>query len=137
MDTAMIGLVEIDQRLRDTEGYTVESPEGDVGHVETVRFGPRGETRALFVELRDGTRTLLRAEDVVAVDRNYHWVVVPAQPALRAQTRRAPTPTEATQRPERPFWQVVVLLYGAVTLIVAVVMLCAFLIADAVAGAPY
>jgi hypothetical protein len=132
-----MGLVEIDQRLRDTEGYTVESPEGDVGRVETVRFGPRGETRALDVELRDGTRTLLRADDVVAVDRSYRWVVVPSQPALRAQPPRAPTPTKATQKPERPFWQVIALLYGAVALIVALVMLCAFLIADAVAGAPY
>jgi hypothetical protein len=130
----MIGLVEIDQRLRDTEGYTVESPEGDVGRVEEVRFDEGGETYALGVELRDGTHTLLRADDVLAVDRDYHWVVVPSQPAFRARRSREPARRKAD---ERPLWQQIALLYGAVALIVLFVMLCAFLIAYAIAGAAY
>jgi hypothetical protein len=131
----MTGLVEVDQRLRDTEGYTVESPEGDVGRVEEVRLGEGGETYGLDVELRDGTHTLLHAEDVLAVDRDYRWVVVPSQPALREE---APSePARAEPKPERPFWQVVALLYGGVAVVVAIVMLCAFLIAYAIAGASY
>jgi hypothetical protein len=133
----MVALVEIDQRLRDTEGYTVESPEGDVGRVEEVRFGDGGETYALDVELLDGSHTLLRADDVLAVDRDYRWVVVPSPPGGREDAPSEPVPSTAHPKPERPLWQVVALLYGTVALVVALVMLCAFLIAYAIAGAPY
>jgi hypothetical protein len=69
-------------RLHDTDGYVVESSEGDVGWVEEVWVGAANEPQALAVRIPDGRRALLLGADILAVDRENRWVVVPAEPTL-------------------------------------------------------
>jgi hypothetical protein len=68
--------------LNGTEGYVVESTEGDLGWVEEVWIGDANEPSALAVRTAEGRHGLLPGEDVLAVDREYHWVVVRPEPML-------------------------------------------------------
>jgi len=70
------------ERLRDTDGFRIESAEDEVGWVEEVWLGDSDEPRAAAVRTRDSKRGLLLAEEVVTVDREERWVVVPPRPAL-------------------------------------------------------
>jgi hypothetical protein len=72
-----------DERLFGTEGFVVEAPEGDLGWVEEVWVGDANTPCALAVRTVDGGQGLLIAKDVLAVDREHHWVVVSTRPALR------------------------------------------------------
>jgi hypothetical protein len=69
-------LVEAHTELRDTDGYLVESPDGDLGWVEEVWLAESGEPKALAVRTTDGRHGLLLDEDVLTVDRERRWVVV-------------------------------------------------------------
>ena len=69
--------------LGESEGYSVETPEGAIGWVEEVWLGERREPRALAMRTVDGTRALLLAEQVAAVDHEHGWVVVGDDPHLR------------------------------------------------------
>ena len=71
-----------DQRLVETDGFVVESSEGDIGLVEEVWVGEANEPRALAVRTSEGRHGLLMAEDVLAVDRENHWVVVSPETVL-------------------------------------------------------
>jgi hypothetical protein len=71
-----------DHRLSDTEGYLVESPEGEIGRVEEVWLDQTGLPRALAVRTGGGRHGLLLESDVVAVQREQGWVVVPSRPPL-------------------------------------------------------
>jgi hypothetical protein len=62
--------------LHDTEGFDLESVDGAIGRIEEVWLGPGEEPQALAIRMTDGSRALLLDEDVVAVDREHHWVVV-------------------------------------------------------------
>jgi hypothetical protein len=66
----------------ETEDFAVESPDGMIGRVEEIWLGPAGEPRALALRTRDGRRALLLDEDVLAVDRERHRVVVGRPPEL-------------------------------------------------------
>ena len=70
------------EQLADTEGYTVETPEGPIGRVEEVWLGPHDEPLALALRMTDGSRALLLAEQVRMVERDYRWVVTQRRPAL-------------------------------------------------------
>ena len=70
------------RELRDTEDYAVETPDGSIGRVEEIWFGPAGDPQAVAVRTSDGGHALLLKEDVVTVDREHRWVVVDEQPAL-------------------------------------------------------
>ncbi len=66
----MTALAEANEQLRDTDGFLVESSEGDIGWVEEIWVGEANEPRALAVQTR------------VAVEHEQRWVVVPPQPTL-------------------------------------------------------
>jgi hypothetical protein len=132
--------------LRDTEEYAVETPAGPIGHVVEVRAD------ALAVRTRDGTRALLRTDDVITVDREHRWVVVDEHPALvelpsgrivhpepidRLANLRAALRRHRPHLAGRPLWQLVAILYGALTVIVAGGVGLVFLIAWLTTGAPY
>jgi hypothetical protein len=68
--------------LHDTEGFDLESADGAIGQVEEIWLGPGEEPQALVIRLTDGSRALLLDEDVVAVDREHHWVVAGPHPGL-------------------------------------------------------
>jgi hypothetical protein len=68
--------------LDGTEGFVVESTAGDLGWVEEVWVADSNEPGALAVRTIEGRHGLLMAEDVLTVDREYHWVVVGPEPAL-------------------------------------------------------
>lgn len=70
--------------LDGTDGFVVESTEGDLGWVEEVWVGEGNEPGALAVRTTDGRHGLLLSKDVLAVDREYHWVVVRSEPELLA-----------------------------------------------------
>ena len=142
--------------LRNTEDYAVETPAGPIGRVEEVRLSPDGRPQALAVRTTDGARALLRNEDVIVVDREHHWVVVddhPALPELAGWARTGelvhPEPVDrlagiraALRRHEpdlagRPLWQLVAILYAAVTFIVVAGVALVFLIAWVATGSPY
>lgn len=78
----MEGVLETHLELRDTDGFLVESPQGDLGWVEEVWLAESGEAKALAVRTADGRHALLLDDDVVAVDRERRWVVVPESPRL-------------------------------------------------------
>jgi hypothetical protein len=80
----MATVAETRARLRETDGFVVESSDGDVGWVEEVWVGEANEPRALAVRTADGQHGLLLGEDVLAVDRENRWVVVPPEPILLA-----------------------------------------------------
>jgi len=132
--------------LRDTEDYAVETPSGAIGLVEEVRPG------GLAVRTADGMRALLRSDEVLAVDREHRWVVVDEHPALvdaatggivhpepidRLAGVREVFRRHAPHLAHRPLWQLVAILYGGLTLIVAGGVGLVFLIAWLAAGAPY
>jgi hypothetical protein len=71
-----------DQRLVETDGFVVESSDGDVGLVEEVWLGEANEPHALAVRTTEGRHGLLLGEDVLAVDRENHWVVVSPETVL-------------------------------------------------------
>jgi hypothetical protein len=144
------------RELRNTEDYAVETPAGAIGRVEEIRLGPDGRPEALAVRTTDGGRALLRDEDVVAVDREHHWVVVGEHPALAELAGWRPTgeivhpePVDRLARiraslgghaPDlagRPLWEQVAILYGGVTVIVVAGVGLVFLIAWLAVGAPY
>ncbi len=68
--------------LHDTEGFDLESADGAIGRVEEIWLGPGEEPQALAIRMTDGSRALLLDEEVVAVDREHHWVVVGPHPEL-------------------------------------------------------
>jgi hypothetical protein len=68
--------------LDGTEGFVVESTEGDLGWVEEVWVGDANEPSALAVRTTEGRHGLLTSKDILAVDREYHWVVVRPEPVL-------------------------------------------------------
>jgi hypothetical protein len=70
------------EQLRDTDGFRVESSEGTLASVEEVWLDDADEPCALAVRTRDGRRALLLADEVVAVQREQRWVVVPPRPGL-------------------------------------------------------
>ncbi len=69
-------------RLAHAGGFVVESAEGELGWVEEIWFGEDDEPSALAVCTGNGRRGLIFAEDVLAVDEEYEWVVVRPQPTL-------------------------------------------------------
>ncbi len=139
--------------LRNTDGYVVESPYGDVGEVEEVWLD-QDDACALAVRVKDGRRALLLDRDVVAVDPEHRWVVVPEEaqlleldaPRLRTDggtpaaswsttgNRVAIAPSEPAverrARPatgdERPLWQMIAILYSALLVIVVFVTALVF-----------
>ena len=142
--------------LRNADGYVVESPHGDVGEVEEVWLDPDGPC-ALAVRVKDGRRALLLDRDVVAVDPEHRWVVVPEEAQLLeldaprlSRDGGAPAATWSTtgnrvgiapsERPterstdhatggERPLWQMVAILYAALLVIVVFVIALVFAVA--------
>jgi hypothetical protein len=70
------------ERLRETDGFLVESPAGDLGWVEEVWVGETGEPEALAVRTADGQHGLLLGDQVLSVDRERQWVVVSDEPTL-------------------------------------------------------
>lgn len=141
--------------LRNADGYVVESPHGDVGEVEEVWLDPEGPC-ALAVRVKDGRRALLLDRDVVAVDPEHRWVIVPEEaqlleldaprlstdggtPAASWSTtgnRVAIVPDETpAEHPaasatagERPLWQMIAILYAALLVIVVFVIALVFTI---------
>jgi hypothetical protein len=73
---------ELTSKLRGSDGYVVESPEGHVGWVEEVWLGETNEPHAVAVRTADGRHGLLMEDQVLAVDHENHWVVVPPEPTL-------------------------------------------------------
>jgi hypothetical protein len=144
--------------LRDADGYMVESPHGDVGEVEEVWLD-REEPCALAVRFKDGRRALLLSRDVVAVDREHRWVVVPDEAQLleldapRLRGGDAPTASWSTTgnvvtiapradkeaevardaepptTTERPLWEMIAILYVGLLVIVVFVTALAFTVA--------
>lgn len=102
--------------LRGTDGFAVEAPNGEIGWVEEVWLGEEDEPRALAVQTVDGRHALLRADDVEAVEREQHWVVVREgqelleldAPRIRTSNGRIvavwETTGEALQAPAEPSW---------------------------------
>src|SRR6266566_327163 len=78
----MATIAERSRRLRETEGFLVESPEGAVGRVEEIWVDEANEPCALAVRTNDGRHALLLEEDVVAVQHEQGWVVAPSRPTL-------------------------------------------------------
>jgi hypothetical protein len=68
--------------LQDTEGFDLESADGAIGRIEEIWLGPGEEPQALAIRMTDGSRALLFDDEVAAVDREHHWVVVGPQPEL-------------------------------------------------------
>jgi hypothetical protein len=68
--------------LHDTEGFDLESADGAIGRIEEIWLGPGEEPQALAIRMTDGSRALVLDEDIVAVDRDHHWVVVGPHPEL-------------------------------------------------------
>jgi hypothetical protein len=122
--------------LGETEGYTVESADGSIGWVEEVWLGERRTPQALAMRTVDGTRALLLAEQVAAVDHEHSCVVVDADLRLRELDPR-PTRRRQAAETEWPLWEAVAVLYGTIALLLAFMMTLAFTIAWAVAGTAY
>ena len=101
----MVKVAEANEQLRDTDGFRIESPEGSIGRVEEVWVGEANEPLALAVETSDGRHALLLAEEVVAVQREQRWIVVPAEPALLELARPHMTNgTRAASATPRASW---------------------------------
>jgi hypothetical protein len=77
-----MGAAAASTRLHGTDGYVVETAAGDVGWVEELWLGEEDEPRAVAVRTSDGRHGLLLDEQVLAVDRENHWIVVPPEPTL-------------------------------------------------------
>lgn len=78
----MVATAYEDRRLAGTDGFVVESPEGDVGYVEEVWVDDANEPRALAVRTVAGRHGLLLGDEVLAVHREARWVVVSPQTVL-------------------------------------------------------
>jgi len=75
--------------FRNTDGFLVESSDGDVGWVEEVWLDEEDEPRALALQTLDGRHALLRVQDVLAVEPEQRWVVVrPEQELLELDAPR-------------------------------------------------
>jgi hypothetical protein len=83
LQRAMATPAQVNTQLRDTDGFRVESPEGDVGQVEEVWLDDADEPCALALRTQDGRHALLLGQDVITVDRDQRWVVVPSSPPLQ------------------------------------------------------
>lgn len=141
--------------LRNADGWVVESPYGDVGEVEEVWVDGDGPC-ALAVRVKDGRRALLLDCDVVALDPEHRWVVVPEEahlleldaPRLRtdgapaaswtttgnevAITPAGPSVGRAKERVaahERPLWEQLAILYAGLFVIVVFVIALVFAVA--------
>jgi hypothetical protein len=140
--------------LSGTEGYVLESPQGDLGRIEEVVVGDDENVPvALDVRTNEGWHGLLRAEDVLVVDREYRWVVVPPDPSLRTETGRVRHPRPRQPRPlslpwrglrrrskpgkELPLWQAIAIELTFIAALVVGVIAVAFLVARLVTGAAY
>ena len=114
---------------------------------------------ALAVRFKDGRRALLLSRDVVAVDREHRWVVVPEEAQLleldapRLRAGEAPAASwsttgnvvaiaprddrdvavtgdaEPSGTAERPLWEMIAILYVGLLVIVAFVTALAFTVA--------
>src|SRR5262249_59699887 len=80
---AMATLARANTQLRETDGFRLQSPEGNLGRVEEVWLDDGDEPCALAVRTQDGRHALLLGQDVVTVDRDHRWVVVPSHPPLQ------------------------------------------------------
>jgi hypothetical protein len=60
-------IAERSRRLWGTEGFLVESPEGEIGRVEEVWLDEANAPCAVAVQTSDGRHALLLEEEVVAV----------------------------------------------------------------------
>jgi hypothetical protein len=87
----------VELELSETDGFVVESPAGDVGWVEDVWVDDHGEPCALAVRTRDGRHGLVLRSEILAVDRDYRWVVV--GPDARVLELRRPRLEEASDAP--------------------------------------
>jgi hypothetical protein len=140
--------------LSGTEGYVLESPQGDLGRIEEVVVGDDENVPvALDVRTNEGWHGLLRAEDVLVVDREYRWVVVPPDPSLRTETGTVRRPRPRQPRPlslpwrglrgrskpgkELPLWQAIAIELTFIAVLVVGVIAVAFLVARLVTGAAY
>jgi hypothetical protein len=132
------------EALRASDGFTVWSPDGREGVVDEIWLGPEGEPSALAVGTRDGSRGLLLAEDVGAVDPVGRRVAVRPgarilelggphpEPAVPAEPARSVQPPQ-----ERSLVASIAVLYVTVLVIVVVVTGLTFGIAWLVAGRPF
>jgi PRC-barrel domain protein len=77
-----MAIAESRERLLETDGFIVESSAGDLGWVEEVWIDEEGEPEALAVRTADGQHGLLLDDDVLTVDRENRWVVVPEDARL-------------------------------------------------------
>jgi hypothetical protein len=140
------------------DGFAVVTAEARVGSVEEIWLDSRGEPTGLAIRTGAGERGLVLADDVAAVDQERRWVVVDpdvrvlelepprlvqgvhgsrrfeaawttsgdtlaVRPPPRARVRR---PQQA--RPDPPLVRSIVLLYAALTVVVALIMALAFLV---------
>jgi hypothetical protein len=163
MPRVLTAAAHVQPELSDTDGYVVESPDGDVGRVEEIWLDGDGPC-ALAVRLEDGRRALLLGRDVLTVEREHRWVVVPEDvrlleldvPRLAMQegnlaaswattggvvkTKAPPPPRRDAKRlalrraappivVERPLWQIILILYAALFVIVSFVTALAFTVA--------
>jgi hypothetical protein len=160
MPTILTAPERVRAELHDLDGYVVESANGDVGRVEEIWLDGDGAC-AVAVRLEDGRRALLLGRDVLTVDREHGWVVVPedvrlleldlprlavrdgklaaswtttgglvAATAPRGAERRDPRRASPAAAVERPLWQIVLLLYAALLVIVAFVIALTFTVAS-------
>ena len=154
--------------LHDTDGFELEFADGGIGRVEEIWLGPGEEPQALAIRMTAGSRALVLDEDIVAVDREHHWVVVGPHPELleldaprlestggrpaaswattgaviHPEPPSTPGVLQAFRRrvpnmDERPLWQLVATLYGAVALIVVFVVALVFVASWIAVGHPY
>jgi hypothetical protein len=138
------------------DGFQVLTADLRVGVVEEIWIGEDGAPTGLAVRTADGTRGLVLADDVAAVDAERRWVVVPPEVrVLRLEPPRLversagrveaawstngetlPLGPEAAERPRRratptgdpPLVRSIVLLYAGLAVAVVVIMTLAFLI---------
>jgi hypothetical protein len=149
-------------RLREVEGFRVESPDGELGWVEEIWVGNDDEPCALAIQTTNGRHALVLGNEVVAVHRDRHWlVVVPRAAALRelapphvvtsdeddparrprmwrrGAARPQPQHAAAEIGGERPLWKIVALLYLSIAAFVALLIGFVFLVAWLVTGTTY
>jgi len=135
--------VALTEALRASDGFTVWTPDGRDGVVEEVWLGPDAEPSALAVGRPDGSRGLLLAEDVGAVDPVGGRVAV--RPGARILELGGPhpepaepsaTPAAAPQR-ERSLLASIAVLYAMLLVIVLAVTGLSFGVPWLVAGRPF
>jgi hypothetical protein len=123
----------VEQHLADTGGFTVESPDGEVGSVEEIWWDERHEPRVLAIRTVDGSLGVVGVADVVSIDPDHDWVVVRTSPTLVK-----PTPARiATAAGTKSDALALVELFAGILLIAATMMTLAFGITWLVTGTPY